>query len=234
MVNVDEIVDRYVAVWNENDPDERRRRIHAAWAVDGTTCYRLMDARGYEAIETRVAGSWDKWLREGKYVFRPKSVESHHDVVKVEFVMVTVPGSAVEANGLSFLLLDREGRIRHDYQFNPSANEPHPVMDRYLAVFNETNMAVRCDRIAELWAPDGMLVTPTALACGHDAIAEKLARANNGSAFAPADRCHAHHHVLRFKWRTLAQGEAVVAGTELLVFDEAGRIHLDYRFEEPA
>jgi hypothetical protein len=67
MADVINAVDIYVAVSNEADVDERRRRIRGAWAPDGTTCYRLLDAHGYEAIEARVAGCWDKWLREGKY-----------------------------------------------------------------------------------------------------------------------------------------------------------------------
>jgi hypothetical protein len=52
-----DLIDCYVAVWNEPDRDQRRRRIESVWARGGTTCYRLLDARGYEAIEARVAGS---------------------------------------------------------------------------------------------------------------------------------------------------------------------------------
>src|SRR5580693_8085708 len=73
MLDINEIVARYVAVWNEADAEERRRRIRAIWVPDGTTCYRLLDAQGYEAIEARVTGSWDKWLSEGKYIFRPQN-----------------------------------------------------------------------------------------------------------------------------------------------------------------
>jgi hypothetical protein len=57
MINVGDIVANYMAVWNENDPVERRRRIRSVWAPDGATCNRMIDARGYEAIEARVIGS---------------------------------------------------------------------------------------------------------------------------------------------------------------------------------
>src|SRR5262249_44886305 len=122
MLDATEIVRNYVAVWNEADPEVRCRRIEAVWVPDGTSCYRLLGARDYDAIENRVAGSWDKWLRDGKYVFRSKATVCHHDVVKSAWQMVSVPGGRVEANGLSFLVLDPEGRIRHDFQFNPSLN----------------------------------------------------------------------------------------------------------------
>ncbi|MGO9452191.1 MAG: hypothetical protein ACLQDV_14280 [Candidatus Binataceae bacterium] len=92
MTNVMELVDRYVAVWNESNAEERRRRIRSVWAPDGTTCYRLLDAHGYEAIEERVAGSWDRSLRDGKYTFRPKpDFVCHHHVVRLNFEMVTIP-----------------------------------------------------------------------------------------------------------------------------------------------
>src|SRR5262249_39810994 len=47
-------IDRYVSVWNETDPDARKRSIVALWAPDGTTCNRQLEACGYEAIEARV------------------------------------------------------------------------------------------------------------------------------------------------------------------------------------
>lgn len=60
MINVPDVVANYMAVWNENDPQERRRRIRAVWAPNGVTLNRSLDARGYEAIEARVIGSWEK------------------------------------------------------------------------------------------------------------------------------------------------------------------------------
>src|SRR5215469_10485236 len=151
MKDIGSIVDNYVAVWNEGDPAKRRLRIREVWAADGTTCYRLMDARGYDAIERRVVGSWEKWLGEGKHVFRPKSFDAHHNIIKLEFIMVSLPGEDVEANGLCFLLLDQDGRIEHDYQFNPSANNAGQLAERYIALLNEDNPTARRSQINELW-----------------------------------------------------------------------------------
>src|ERR1700688_4329275 len=57
-MDAQELVERYVAVWNEADPAVRRDRIRSLWAPDGTTCHRLLEARGHAAIEARVTGSW--------------------------------------------------------------------------------------------------------------------------------------------------------------------------------
>ena len=103
MVKVMDVVDRYVAVWNEPAADQRRKRICSLWVPDGMTCYRLLEARGYDAIEGRVTSSWDKWLRDGRYIFRSRDTVCHHDVVKVNWEMVTTAGGEIEAVGLSFL-----------------------------------------------------------------------------------------------------------------------------------
>ena len=171
MENLSALIDGYVAVWNETDTETRRRRIREVWAEDGTTCYRLLDARGYDAIEARVTGSADKWLGEGKYRFRPKQAAAHHDVVKLDFELMTLPDEKVEASGLCFLLLAADGRIRHDYQFNPSATDGNGLVARYVAAWNEAHAARRGWRIAELWAPDGTYVSESKMCRGHDAIA---------------------------------------------------------------
>jgi hypothetical protein len=238
MTEARDVVDSYVAVWNEGDAAQRRRRIRALWALEGTTCYRMLDAQGYEAIEARVAGSWAKWLGEGKYLFRPKAAACHHDVVKFDWVMVTVPGGAVEATGLSFLILTSSGRILHDYQFNPNSNEPNEHAERYVAMMNESDASVRRRSIAELWAPDGAFVSATSLKRGHGAIEAEVSAAHDahvakGMAFALANRTHAHHNLVTFQWQWVGEGGTPATGADLLVLDEGGRIRFDYRFDEP-
>jgi hypothetical protein len=234
-----EIVNRYVSVWNEADADERRRRIRSLWAPDGTTCYRALDAHGYEAIEARVTGSWGKWLRDGKYIFRPKpDVVCHHDVVKVNWEMVTVPGGKLEATGLSFLVLNSGGQIQYDYQFNPTASDAEEFVERYLAVWNESDVETRRRRIAELWAPDGTYFHENSAETGHRAIGEEAAevygvRGAKGYVFSSGNSSDVHHNLVRLTWHVRpAQGGAVAAGSDLLVLDQNGLIHADYRFDE--
>jgi hypothetical protein len=239
MTDPTDVVDDYIAVWNEPNADERRRRIRSLWAPDGTTCHRLLDAHGYEAIEARVTGAWDKWLREGKYIFHLKNAVCHHDVVKCDWVMVTVPGDEVEATGLSFLVLNPDGRIAHDYQFNPTADDAGDLAERYVAVWNEPDAAARRRRIAELWAPDGSHVTETLASKGHGAIeAEALkafdARVAKRCEFSPANGSQAHHNVARLTWRIRAKdsGKVGAAGCNLLILDDGGRIRFDYQYDD--
>ena len=241
MVNMMDVVDRYVAVWNEPSAGERRKRIGSLWAPDGTTCYRLLDARGHDAIEARVASSWDKWLRDGRFVFRSRpDAVCHHNVVKVNWEMVTTAGGEVEAVGLSFLVLAPDGHIRSDYQFNPTISEANELVDRYVAVSNEPNANTRRSGIVELWASNGTYISETAVSEGHSAIEAEAARVYNafvakGFAFSSANHSQAHHNVVSFGWQMRAElsEEVKAAGSDLLILDEGRRIRFDYRYDEP-
>jgi hypothetical protein len=236
MTDISQLIPHYVAVWNEPDADERRRRIRSLWAPDGTTCYRLLDAHGYDAIEARVARSWDKWLRDGKHIFRPKRAVSCHDAVKFEFVMTTVPGGEVAANGLCFLLLDNDGRIRHDYQFNPSANESNELADRYLTMWNESDPPIRSQQIIDLWAEDGDLISDTSVSKGRAAIEARTTEMRNahvteGLRFSSTDSTQSHHGLIKFSWKLAGRADAVTAAwTDLIILNESGRIRFDYQF----
>jgi len=132
MVRTDiaDLVNRYVAVWNESDPHVRRKSISELWAPDGATYHRFIDARGREAVEARVAGSWVKWVQTNGYIFRSRrNVRAHHDVVAFSWEMVPAGGGEGAAMGLEFLVLNGENLIRFVYQFNdPPAPQPKRSM----------------------------------------------------------------------------------------------------------
>ena len=234
------LIDRYVAVWNEPDPAHRRRRIAEVWAPNGTTCYRLLDARGYEAIEARVTGSWDRWLRDGKYVFRAVKAVSHHQVIKFDFAMISTADGRVEAKGLCYLLLDDDGRIVHDFQFNPSANDALDLGQDYLASWYDRDAKHRRDRIEKLWADNGTFFAANLKAAGRDAIGAAARQAlsdlaTNRLAASPVHQSQRHHNVAELGWK-IAPEEAsspARAISALLIFDDSGRISTAYHFEAP-
>lgn len=240
MADLMDIVNGYVGVWNESEADERRRKIRSVWAPGGMTCYRLLDARGYEAIEARVTGSWNKWLKDGKYVFRPGHAACHHDVVKFGWVMVTLPAGEVEASGLSFLVLGEDGRIARDYQFNPAANDAGELVRRYLAIVNEGDALARAKKVGELWAPDGVRISATTTWKGRDAIERGLKEAHEahvatGLMASPTNSSHGHHDVAMFKWQLRAKdtGRMAAGGSNFLSLDDRGLIRSDYVYDEP-
>jgi hypothetical protein len=126
MSDITELVGRFVGVWNEPDAEARRRTITSLWSKNGATLHKTAEnsARGYEAIEARVASAYEKWVRTGGFVFKSRNnVDAHHDVVKFGWQMVPVGGGEPAATGVDVLILDDDGRIRVDYMFN----DPDPA-----------------------------------------------------------------------------------------------------------
>jgi len=234
-----DLIERYVAVWNEPDRDARRRRIEGVWAPGGATCYRLLDARGYEAIEARVVGSWERWLREGNYIFRPVRAIAHDRAIRFEFALVATANGRIEAQGLCYLLLDDEGRIACDFQFNPAVNDAADLAGEYLAPWNEPDVGLRQGLLVKLWSADCGYLDGKAETCGLTAVAEKIADAHRclaakGHVLAPAGRSQRHHNVAHIAWRAAnADGRGVGrAGSTLLIMNETGRVAAAYQFDD--
>jgi hypothetical protein len=240
-VSLANLIDNYVAVWNEPDASLRRRRIESVWAKDGITCYEGSLARGHEEIEKRVTGSWERWLKDGKRTFKPAKFARHHDIVRFEFVMVLVPDDKVEDRGLCLLIFDGNGRIHSDMQFGPTVDRAAEFTNRYLAVLNEEDENVQRNRLIELWAPDATYVGQQSVKYGHtDLLAgvreRQRTNAKAGLAFAAGNASHAHHNFVTFRWRIENRHTGALAGSgsELVILDESGRIRIDYQFEEPS
>jgi hypothetical protein len=130
-----ELVERYVAMWNEEDPDARSAAVRELWAQDGAHILELpqemlseatrigfispvLEARGHHALEARVKRAHDEFVASGEFRFRPRDhAVQIGDVIKFGWEMVPAAGGDAAATGLEFLLLDAQGRIRRDYQF---------------------------------------------------------------------------------------------------------------------
>jgi hypothetical protein len=132
--NVQELADRYVAVWNEPDPDRRRESIAELWSEGGAQTLQppadmsdaagrlgftaVLEARGHEALETRVARAYEEFVAPGEFRFRARGAATRvGDVVRLGWEMVGAGDGEVAGSGVEFIVLDRDGRIRLDYQF---------------------------------------------------------------------------------------------------------------------
>jgi hypothetical protein len=130
-----ELVERYVALWNEPDPERRRASVRALWSEDGGQILRppqelreqaaalgffasVLEARGHAALERRVAIAYEQFVAPGDAAFRPRGTPVQiGDVLKFEWEYAPRDGSAATGGGTEFVLLAADGRIRTDYQF---------------------------------------------------------------------------------------------------------------------
>jgi hypothetical protein len=118
MNNAQRLADRYVAVWNETDPERRRQAIAGLWTPDGRHYVDTREARGYPALEQRITGSHEKNVRDGGHRFRAaQDARALRDAVAFHWEMLPAESERVVAAGFEFLILNDEGRILVDYQF---------------------------------------------------------------------------------------------------------------------
>lgn len=87
MIEPKELADRYVAVWNEPDTEQRRKRIAQLWAEEGVhileppqvvreTAATLgmtptLKAGGHDALQVRVTRSYQQFIAPGEFISGP-------------------------------------------------------------------------------------------------------------------------------------------------------------------
>jgi hypothetical protein len=135
MTDTQHLAEKYLALWNESDADRRRRMIAELWTQDGRHILQppqeireiaarpglgltaILEARGYEEIETRAASAYTHWVGSEGLSFRARDdAERLGDVAKFHWEAVAKDGEVV-AVGLMFLILAADGRIERDYTF---------------------------------------------------------------------------------------------------------------------
>ncbi|WP_113704290.1 nuclear transport factor 2 family protein [Nonomuraea lactucae] len=102
------------------------------------------------------------------------------------------------------------------------------LVERYLAVWNETDPTTRAKAVAELWTEEATYTDPLAQVSGHAGIAAVIEGARGmfpGLVFSPGEVYDAHHGVARFTWHLGPAGEEpVVVGFDVVELAGDGRI----------
>lgn len=112
------LAENYVALWNEPDPQRRRIALAALWADDAIHRTPSMEAQGHAAIEARLLGAYERWVRDRACEFvLIGEASGHHDAVRFQWAMRRKQDGATLSIGSDLLLIDASGRIRLDYQF---------------------------------------------------------------------------------------------------------------------
>jgi hypothetical protein len=115
--NYNQLVDRYIACWNERDPQIRRKLIDEIWAEDGTYFNRLFVCQGRDMVEAAIATAHEEYFAKGFSFKSQNDAYGHHGGVKFGWVMVTTATGEVDTFGHEFIILNDDGQIAIDYQF---------------------------------------------------------------------------------------------------------------------
>ena len=122
--NFESLAARYVAHWNEPDAKARRAAIAALWHEEAVHQSPSYDVRGHAGLEARVAGAYERWVRDaGKRFELYGPIDGHHGAMRLRWSMRPAAGGPIEAVGFDLLVIGADGRIAADYQFS----EPTPA-----------------------------------------------------------------------------------------------------------
>ncbi len=110
-----EIVEKYLAAWNETDPARRRVLVDEVWAADGSYTDPLADVLGREAIDGLIGAVQAQF--PGFVFTLGGAVDAHH--AQVRFSWNLGPAGAAEAPvvGFDVAVLDGAGQIGSVYGF---------------------------------------------------------------------------------------------------------------------
>ena len=106
-----EIVEKYLAAWNETDPAKRRALVDEVWAADGSYTDPLADVRGRAEIDGLIGAVQQQF--PGFVFTLGGTVDAHHD--QARFTWHLGPADAAEpvVIGFDVAVLDGDqiGRI---------------------------------------------------------------------------------------------------------------------------
>ncbi|HZD25297.1 MAG TPA: nuclear transport factor 2 family protein [Alphaproteobacteria bacterium] len=104
-----ELIDRYIAVWNETDPARRRELIALTWTETAHYVDPLMEGDGPAGIDAMVAGVQERFP---DHRFRlAGEVDAHHDRVRFGWELAPEGGEPLVA-GIDFGVIAADGRLQ--------------------------------------------------------------------------------------------------------------------------
>jgi hypothetical protein len=105
---VEQLVDQYIAAWNETDPGTRRELIARTWADDGRYLDPLMSGAGHDGIDAMIGGVQTQF--PGYRFRRTGDLDTHNDRVRFAWELGPEDGPAL-AGGIDFGVVS-EGRLQ--------------------------------------------------------------------------------------------------------------------------
>jgi SnoaL-like domain len=109
MSNADTLVDSYIAMWNETEPDQRRELVARTVTEDASYVDPLMTGEGIDGISEMIAGAQRGY--PGHRFALHSGPDVHHDRVRFSWSLASDGGQPV-AIGIDFAILAEDGRMR--------------------------------------------------------------------------------------------------------------------------
>ena len=115
VTRIEDIPQRYIAVWNEPDAESRRRTVAGLWTEDGTYTDPLAAAEGRQAVEGVITGVREQF--PGHFFRLLGNADTHHNVVRFRWELVPEGGDESVVEGFDVAVVADDGRVRDVYGF---------------------------------------------------------------------------------------------------------------------
>ncbi|CAM5426822.1 Nuclear transport factor 2 family protein OS=Streptomyces alboniger OX=132473 GN=CP975_22990 PE=4 SV=1 [Streptomyces alboniger] len=115
MSDLTNTVTRYLAIWNEADADKRSAAIAELFTADAPYIDPLAAVEGHEGVAAVIAGARDQF--KGLSFELIGTVDTHHNIARFQWGLVTEPGSEPIAIGFDVAVTADDGRIKGVYGF---------------------------------------------------------------------------------------------------------------------
>jgi SnoaL-like protein len=115
MTDLTAVVDQYLAAWNETDAADRRRKIDALWAADGTYTDPLAAVAGRDGLSELIGTAQQQFA--GLTFVRGATYDEHHNIVRFTWDLVPAAGAEPVAVGFDVAEVNEAGQISNVYGF---------------------------------------------------------------------------------------------------------------------
>jgi hypothetical protein len=123
MSKLTDLIDRYIAIWNETDADRRRDLIARTWTETASYLDPVIAGEGQTGIAAMTQGVQERFPR---HQFRRTSeVDAHHDCLRFSWELAPEGGPAV-VHGTDFGMVAADGRLQSIIGFFDSAPAAQP------------------------------------------------------------------------------------------------------------
>ncbi|MBX6743953.1 MAG: nuclear transport factor 2 family protein [Acetobacteraceae bacterium] len=104
-----DLIEGYIASWNESDPARRRALVARTFTEGATYLDPMMQGEGHAGIEAMIAAVQDRF--PGLRFRLAGKVDSHHDRLRFSWELAPPKGAAL-ARGTDFGVVAADGRLQ--------------------------------------------------------------------------------------------------------------------------
>jgi hypothetical protein len=105
---VEQLVNDYIAIWNEEDAATRSTLIARTWATDGDYVDPLLQGSGHDGIEAMTAGLQSSY--PGHKFARIGAIDQHHDRIRFGWQLLT-PEREPLVIGTDYGVVSEDGKL---------------------------------------------------------------------------------------------------------------------------